>query len=193
MMPVILGIAAVGGYIFITKVGATNSHWSVDQIQDRARDMQWWHTRVKELYGAEGGGGSFYSIGNGQFTLSNILISFPQAVVVSLFRPFLWEVSSPVMLLASIEGLVMFVFTMKLIFKVGFKRIFKYSKDQPLIFFSLFFSIIFGFAVGFTSFNFGALVRYKIPLMPFYVAALYLIRYHANKDMTLGKLARTLK
>jgi len=32
----------------------------------------------------------------------------------------------------------------------------------------LIFSIVFGFAVGFTSYNFGALARYKIPVMPFF-------------------------
>ena len=49
----------------------------------------------------------------------------------------------------------------------------------------------FAFAVGFTSFNFGALARYKIPCMPFYVIALFLLHYHANKDRKLAELAAT--
>ncbi|MDX2003526.1 MAG: hypothetical protein SFW35_13910 [Chitinophagales bacterium] len=193
IMPVILVMTIGGAYVFMAQAGSANSNWSLDQIQDRAKDMQWWHSKVKDIYGAEGGGGSFYSIGDGSFSISNLLLSFPQAVVVSLFRPFLWEVRSPVMLLASIEGLVLLVFTIKLIRGFGISKIFKYSKDNPFIFFCLFFAMIFGFAVGFTSFNFGALVRYKIPLMPFYVAGLYLIRYQATKDKKLEELARTEK
>ena len=193
MMPFILGGIGIAGYAFIKQAGGKDSTWSVDQIQDRAKDMQWWHGRVKELYGAEGGGGSYYHIGNGSFSLSNVLISFPQAVVVSLFRPFLWEARNPVMLLASIEGMAMMYFTFKFVIKAGIGKVFKYSKDYPVIFFCFFFSVFFAFAVGFTSFNFGALVRYKIPLMPFYVAALFMVQYHVNMDKKKLELARTLK
>jgi hypothetical protein len=35
---------------------------------------------------------------------------------------------------------------------------------------------LFGFSVGFTAYNFGALVRFKIPVLPFYVMLLYLIQ-----------------
>jgi hypothetical protein len=35
--------------------------------------------------------------------------------------------------------------------------------------------MIFAFSVGFTSYNFGSLVRYKIPLMPFYYIALFIL------------------
>ena len=190
--PFILVIVVAMGYFFIKKAGGNDSNWSANQIQDRAKDMQWWHGRVKELYGAEGGG-SFYSVGNGSFTMSNLVISFPQAVVVSLFRPFLWEARNPVMFIASLEGMMMLYFTFKFIFKAGFNKVFKYAQDYPIIFFCFFFSIFFAFAVGFTSFNFGALVRYKIPLMPYYVAGLFMVQYHVTKDKNDRELARKLK
>jgi hypothetical protein len=190
-MPVILVIAAGLGYLFLRQAGSGNSSWSLGEIQDRAKDMQWWHKRVLELYGTEGGGGSYYHIGDGSFSIRNLLISFPQAVVVSLFRPFIWEVRNPVTLLASLEGMVILYFTLKMMFSSGIGKIFKYSKDYPLIFFCFFFSIVFAFAVGFTSDNFGALVRYKIPLIPFYVAGLFMVQYHANKDKKRPRLART--
>jgi hypothetical protein len=37
-------------------------------------------------------------------------------------------------------------------------------------------------AIGLTSFNYGALVRYKIPILPFFATALILIRYHLNSS-----------
>ena len=38
------------------------------------------------------------------------------------------------------------------------------------------FSLIFAISVGISSGNFGTLVRYKIPLMPFYLAGLYIMQ-----------------
>jgi hypothetical protein len=38
------------------------------------------------------------------------------------------------------------------------------------------FALVFGASVGIISNNFGTLVRYKIPLIPFYVGALYILQ-----------------
>ncbi len=180
MTPLIIIISLGGAYVAVEEMGGQNGYWSVEQMSTRAKDMQWWHTEVKKLYG-EGGGGSFYSIGTGDFSPGNIIKSFPLAVNVTFFRPYLWEVKNPVMLLSSIESLILFIFTLKLIFNVGLGAIGRISTKNPEVFFALLFSIIFAFAVGFTSFNFGALVRYKIPCIPFFLMALYMIRYYANQ------------
>ena len=37
------------------------------------------------------------------------------------------------------------------------------------------FALLFGFTIGISTPNFGALVRFKIPLVPFYVVGLYVI------------------
>lgn len=41
--------------------------------------------------------------------------------------------------------------------------------------------MVFAIFVGATTLNFGTLVRYKIPAMPFYVISLLLILYYNNK------------
>jgi hypothetical protein len=51
---------------------------------------------------------------------------------------------------------------------------------DPYVLFCLVFSLIFAFAVGISSYNFGALSRYKIPCLPFY-GAFILILYHHKK------------
>ena len=48
------------------------------------------------------------------------------------------------------------------------------------------FALFFGFVVGFTSFNFGALGRYKIPSMPFFVSFLVMVSYQI--DVLDGKI-----
>jgi hypothetical protein len=40
--------------------------------------------------------------------------------------------------------------------------------------------------VGLATANFGSLVRYKIPLMPFYVASLFIIR-HYDKQLSIKR------
>jgi hypothetical protein len=76
---------------------------------------------------------------------------------------------------AAIEGVFTFYLTIRLLFKSGFLNFFKMIAANPEVQFCLVFSIIFAFAVGFTSFNFGALARYKIPFMPFYYMALFIL------------------
>jgi hypothetical protein len=42
--------------------------------------------------------------------------------------------------------------------------------------------LIFAFAVGISSYNFGALSRYKIPCLPFYALGLVLV-YYKNRPI----------
>jgi hypothetical protein len=46
---------------------------------------------------------------------------------------------------------------------------------NPTVAFCLGFSLIFAFAVGVSTYNFGTLVRYKIPMLPFFIIALILV------------------
>ena len=84
-----------------------------------------------------------------------------------------------VMLLSAFESLAFLFLTIRLLIKVGPFRLYLLATSNPVITFALVFSLIFAFGVGFTSYNFGALVRYKIPCMPFYLIALQLFMYHA--------------
>lgn len=141
----------------------------------RALDFQNWHGLLAETLGASG-----YDLGEIEFTWLGILSKFPAAVNVALFRPYLFEAYNPVMLMAAIESTVFLFFTLYVWFKTGFFCTFRIIFQHPIIFFCLFFSFTFAFAVGFTSYNFGALVRYKIPCLPFYMAALFMILHEGT-------------
>lgn len=119
--------------------------------------------------------GSTYDLGEFDPSIGGMLSKFPQAVVVTLFRPFPWEARKVIIALSALEALVFLYFTLKAIFTKGrqFKTIFK----DPNITFFLIFSLIFAFAVGISSYNFGALSRYKIPCLPFYAAFLMIVLY----------------
>jgi hypothetical protein len=176
--PLFVGLSVVFAGFTMSKIGEINPEFAIQNIQEKMHDMQWWHEEVHRL-GQEDGGRSFYTLGSaGDFSTWGMIKKFPLAVNVTLFRPYLWEARSIFVLLAAFESLYFFLLTLHTLYKVGLGRTFAIVITNPIVLFSLSFAIFFAFGVGFTSYNFGALVRYKIPCMPFYLLALYFIRYH---------------
>jgi hypothetical protein len=115
---------------------------------------------------------------------------FPAAVNVTFFRPYLWESKKIIVLFSAIEAFLFLFLTLKIFFKVGIVNVWQTISKDPTIQFCLVFSIIFAFAVGISSYNFGTLSRYKIPCMPFYAIAMVLI-YYKNTSLK-NKLFRPL-
>ena len=86
----------------------------------------------------------------------------------------------------SMESFIMLVLTFIVVFRNG-RSIFKKLGDSDVLF-CLVFSISFAFAVGVSTFNFGTLVRYKIPLMPFFSLALLFLNELSKRDRKLAPL-----
>lgn len=148
----------------------------------KAMDFQIWHGYV----GSQGlsGGGSTYSLGEIDFTLAGVLSKVPASLNVALFRPYFTEVHSVVMVPAAFESLLFLVATLFALFFRGF-RSFALMWKNPALQGFLLFTLLFAFIVGFTSFNFGALVRYKIPCMPFFSFILMALLFLNPKDEQL--------
>jgi len=72
------------------------------------------------------------------------------------------------------------ILTLNFIFKKGIKQFFSLPFSDPRMLMCFVFAIVFSVAVGTASANFGALSRYKIPSMPFYLI-LILLMYQASK------------
>ncbi|HRH57324.1 MAG TPA: hypothetical protein PLS10_06715 [Chitinophagales bacterium] len=165
----------MGIFIFI-KIAQYSERYAFDNLVRTAKDTQNW------IYlSSQASGGSAYSLGDVSYTPLGMLKVFPKAVNVALFRPYLWEAKKPILIPAALEGLISLFLTIRLLYKCGFTRFAKLIIGNPEVQFCLIFSVIFAFSVGFTSFNFGSLVRYKIPLMPFYYIALFIL---ADKEKT---------
>jgi hypothetical protein len=80
------------------------------------------------------------------------------------------------------------IFTLFIIFKAGPGVFIKSTLRDPLIMYSLCFSLVFALFIGASTLNFGTLVRYKIPCMPFYIISLFLI-YEKVKERAKNKPA----
>ena len=71
--------------------------------------------------------------------------------------------------------------TILLLLRVGPIKVYNQIRKEPLLTFSIVFSVFFAFSVGLTTSNFGALVRYKIPAVPFFLSSI-LILYQKQKN-----------
>ena len=168
---ILLGLAA--GYIGATRLTAGDERYDVDKIGER--------TKINYKYlTSQVANGSAYSIGSFDGSPGSLIKVAPQAVVVSIFRPFLFEARNPVMLLSALEATLFLWLTVSLFYKTGVVKSLRLISSQPILSFCFIFSIIFAIGVGTNSGNFGTLVRYKIPLMPFYLSALYIMQHQAN-------------
>jgi hypothetical protein len=105
----------------------------------------------------------------------------PFAVVATLFRPFLWEAHNASSLVAALESLMMICFTLMVIARAGLIRFCRLIMREPLIMYSFVFAMAFALFVGASTTNFGTLVRYKIPAMPFYLISIFLISEKAKE------------
>src|SRR5882757_6062399 len=99
----------------------------------------------------------------------------PAAIIATLYRPFIWESKKLSTLLSSFESLAIMFFTIYVFFKVGAKNFIWAIIKDPAILYCILFAVLFALFVGATTANFGTLVRYKIPCLPFYIIALFLI------------------
>jgi hypothetical protein len=90
-------------------------------------------------------------------------------------------VRNPLMLLASLEGLTFLILSLIIIYRTFWFKINILS--SPAAWFSLIFSMTFAFAVGISTYNFGTLFRYKVPMMPFFAILLVLAWSSSQKQI----------
>ncbi len=164
------------GYFAVVKVGEDDVRYSISRLPQTVKITAY---DIRYGWGAREGEGSGYTLGELDGSWQSIIKLAPQAINVSLFRPYFWEVSNPLMLLSAVEAAALLIITIYVLARVR-NRILIFC-TQPEVIFCLTFSIIFAFAVGVSSFNFGTLSRYKIPMMPFYLIALMLLYDKSNK------------
>ena len=100
--------------------------------------------------------------------------NMPGAFFITLFRPLPWESHNVLMMMSALENVLIMTL---IIISVYF--FFMGTKNQttipPIIYFSVFFVIITFCLVGLVTPILGALVRYKVPSLPFLIILLF---YH---------------
>jgi len=165
-------VIVMGGFLlFMRQFAHELGKYSLENVVQTSR------VTGNYIYWISGDEGSAYNLGDLSPTIGGMLSKFPLAVNVTLFRPYIWEAKKIIVLLSSLEAILFLFISLKVLFMVGPLKAWKTINKDPTIQFCLIFSLVFAFAVGISSFNFGALSRYKIPCLPFYALALILIYY----------------
>jgi hypothetical protein len=169
VFPFVIILSVVGAYYATIKIGENDKRYSIENLvntsQVTARDIRFQSGRLA---------GSGYELSEYlDGTLGNGLRLAPEAINVTLFRPYLWEVKNPLMLMSALENLVFLLVTLYIVLRRGYGAITKVF--NPEVAFCFIFSITYAFAVGVSTYNFGTLSRYKIPLMPFYFVGLVIL------------------
>ncbi|SDC70457.1 hypothetical protein [Niabella drilacis] len=171
-----LSMAVAGSLFIMTSLGKNSlGGYSLENIEQTAQTTRDW---IQYSSGEEG---SAYDLGkiNG---LEDMLLKFPMAVNVTLFRPYLWESKKLIILASALEAFLFLILTIRALVTVGVKRCWHTISTDPTIQFCLIFAIVFAFAVGISTGNFGTLSRYKIPCLPFYAMSILLI-YYKNRPL----------
>lgn len=183
LLPVLAFVFPVVLVGFFTAFNAQLGEYSLDYISYKAEV-----TRL-DMVTNEAYGNSF-DIGAIDASPIGLLQKFPIATIYGVFSPFLWNASNPFLLLSALETTYLLGVFLLIVWRTRFLGFLVYLFKDPLLLFLVSFTLIFGFALGFTTANFGALVRFKIPMLPFFFAALGVFNFYVDKASFEKKIAK---
>lgn len=173
--PIIFTTLLAMGYLLLSNF-TKNTQFDINKSEYVLQNIK--ITKDYLLYVARDQRGSAYDIGELDGTALNAISLSPKAIWVTFFRPYIWESKNINMLLAAFESFFFLIFTFKTLFKVGFFKSLAIIWNDPFLLFCISYSFFFGAIVGLSSANFGTLVRYKIPILPFYLCMIIIIYSH---------------
>ena len=174
--PLILLVTIFGSIWMLNAAEDYLGKFALSKFDETVETYVWWHSKVVQEI--QHGKGSHYSLGQiGGKGLIGLLFKFPLAVNVTLFRPYLWEVKNPIMLLTALESFFVLFLTIKVLRLTGISFFINKILTNGYVAFLMVYSLLFCFAVGLASNNFGALARYKIPGLIMYMIAVFFIQH----------------
>ena len=167
----ILTLVALSFYVSLSNF----SEQINDLAEESAMQIESYQKNYKITQGEDETSKGGFEMSNLNLSLSSMVLRSPVIVLSCLFRPFLWESRKLIILFSSLESTLLLLSTLYLLFKMRILGFFKLIFSNPYIFFCFVLSVLFAAIIGFTTFNFGTMVRYKIMLLPFYYFMLTII------------------
>ena len=175
-LPFLIGAILLTGFLLFENLSSSMGvYGGVETAIEQAQVIQ------DDLSRANQYGDNYYSIGKIEGSLSSLLRVAPLAIFTALFRPLFWEIGSPSMVLSALENSILLIFTIVILIRTNPYRIIKIIFKEPFVLYCFIFSLLMAYGVGIAGTNFGALVRYKTPLVPFFFTMMYIIFKKSNK------------
>ena len=170
-------VLIIGFYVFQNLSSLMGVYGDVDTALEQAQVIR------SDLLRSEQYGSNNYDIGKYDGSLISLISVAPNAIFTALFRPFLWEIGSPTMVFSAIENFILIIFTLFTLIRVSPFSVLRTLIKEPFLLYCLIFSILFAFGVGIAGTNFGAMVRYKTPLLPFFFTMIYILSILINSKV----------
>lgn len=173
-----VSIVFVGGtgFYFYQSGGAIDLLLEESSVVDKAMVQAKYLTRISEEKS-----GSAYDLGPIDNSLEGLLSKVLPAINVTLFRPYLWEATKAINIPAAIESFGLFLMFILVLWRTRIYRLVKILFNDPFLLSSFIYCLLFSFIVGLTSVNYGALVRYKLPVVIFIYAIFYILLIKSKK------------
>lgn len=177
-LPFLIGVIMFAGFLLFENLSSSMGvYGGVETAIEQAQVIQDDLSRTNQY------GDNYYSIGKIEGSLSSLLRVAPLAIFTALFRPLFWEIGSPAMVLSALENSILLVFTIVILIRTNPYRLIKIIFKEPFILYCFIFSLLMAYGVGIAGTNFGALVRYKTPLVPFFFTMMYIIFKKSKKTI----------
>jgi len=176
LRPFLLLLALSCGLLAANSISTENKRYSLKNIVETSKVTSSYLKYISDYTG-----GSMYDLGEIEPGNWGMIKKAPAAIFVSLYRPFLWESRNINMLMAALENCFIIFLTLLVLKATKIVNLISIIRKDNYLTFSILFSLTFAFAIGISSYNFGTLVRYKIPMLPFFISSLYIIRDYAKK------------
>ncbi|MFZ1692603.1 MAG: hypothetical protein WAT74_05315 [Flavobacteriales bacterium] len=181
---VLLPIAAAAmmglSLYILTKLSTSMDKFALDGALETIQVTQ------SDLSNERAYGAHRFDLGKFDGTWWGVIKKFPIATNAALFRPYAWEARTAVMMLSGLENLWVLLVAILAVIRAGPFFTLRAIGGVPVLLMAVLFSLLFAFMVGVTTPNFGALVRFKIPMVPFFISSLYIVVH-------LGQIKRALR
>jgi hypothetical protein len=159
-----------------------------DLVEESYTQVQTFQLNYQNLQSGDENSKAGFELGAVDASLGSMLLKGPGVIFTCLYRPFIWESRKIIILFTALESTLLLLSTLYLLYKTRVTGFFKIIFSNHLILFCFVLSMLFALIIGFTTFNFGTMTRYKIILMPFYYFMLVIIY---NKVTEKEKAATT--
>ncbi len=172
--PIIIIVSVGGGFTILSLIGEFNFESLIKEASVKQNDLK------QSYYN-----GSSFDIGTYEPTIAGALKVAPKALYASLYRPTFLDAKNPQMILSALENFILIAMSIWVVFKNRFFGVFKLLFDNPILLFSLSYSILLAVLIGLSTANFGALIRFKIAFAPFFATTIMQLYTLSNRKKTI--------
>ncbi len=178
VLPFLL-LIVTGFYIYYSKeIDDSLGYYAVDKLFENVKEQS-----NSYLTSEDAESGAIFDLGTFEPTISGFIAKMPAGIAASIFRPFIWEAKKFIIIFSALESLFLLWLTLYVLYKTGIRRFFGNIFNNPFTFLCITYALLFAALIGLSTYNFGTLARYRIPLIPFYAVGLLNILYCYQKPI----------